>query len=149
MTFERSEVSAAFDRFVAVGDSGDWNAWADLHSPNGVWVERHLGTFNGREENRTAITSVMAMAPTEMSFPVEWSVIDGDRVVFYPWQVLPDPTGGGREFRFGCVTILTYAGEGLWSYQEDVYNPAEGERVITEWLEAGGSLPAGSGLLGD
>jgi hypothetical protein len=30
--FSRAEVEAAYRHFVAVGDSGDWNAWADLHS---------------------------------------------------------------------------------------------------------------------
>jgi len=30
----RAEVEAAWRHFVAVGDSGDWNAWADLHSEN-------------------------------------------------------------------------------------------------------------------
>jgi len=68
--------------------------------------------------------------------------IDGNRVVFYPWQVFPDPTGGDAVYRFGCITILEYAGEGLWSYQEDVYNPREGEDVVKRWLEAGGQLPA-------
>jgi len=43
-------------------------------------------------------------------------------------------------YRFGCVTILEYAGDGLWSYQEDLYNPREGEQVIKNWLEAGGKL---------
>ena len=47
--FPRSGVEAAYRRFVAVGDSGDWSAWADLHSEGGVSVEHHLGTFRGRE----------------------------------------------------------------------------------------------------
>lgn len=141
MAFDAVEVREAWERFVAVGDSGDWSAWADLHTVDGVWVEHHLGTFHGREAIRGAITSVMAMAPSTMSFPVEWVVIDGSRVVYYPWQVLPHPSGG-EDFRFGCVTILEYAGDGLFSYQEDLYNPAEGEAVFTAWIEAGGVLPS-------
>ena len=35
---------------------------------------------------------------------------------------------------------LEYAGDGLWSYQEDVYNPKEGNVVIGRWLKAGGKL---------
>jgi len=87
---------------------------------------------------------VMAQAPTSMTFPVEWVVIDGDRVVYYPWQVLPHPTGEGDDFRFGCVTILSYAGDGQFSYQEDVYNPTEGEKVFGAWIAAGGVLPTSS-----
>jgi hypothetical protein len=75
-----------------------------------------------------------------MKFPVAWHVIEGTRVVYYPWQVLPDPKGEGADYRFGCVTILEYAGAGLWSYQEDLYNPREGEAVVKRWLAAGGKL---------
>lgn len=138
--YSRSEVEEAWRHFVAVGDSGDWNAWADLHSEDGVWVEHHLGTFQGREEIRKGIVDVMRQAPP-MEFPVEWHVVEGNRVVFYPWQVFPDPSGGNQVYRFGCVTILEYAGDGLWSYQEDLYNPREGEEVVKRWLAAGGALP--------
>ena len=40
---ERSEVEDAYGRFVAAGETGDWNAWADLHSEDCTWVEHHLG----------------------------------------------------------------------------------------------------------
>jgi ketosteroid isomerase-like protein len=140
-TFPEAEVRAAYENFVRAGDSGDWSAWADLHTVDGVWVEHHLGTFHGREAIRAAITGVMGQVPTTMSFPVEWVVIVGNRVVYYPWQVLPDPTGGDAVYRFGCVTILQYAGSGEFSYQEDVYNPKEGEDVIRRWIAAGGRLP--------
>jgi hypothetical protein len=139
-TFSRSEVEEAYRHFVSVGDSGDWDAWADLHSEDGLWVEHHLGTFRGREEIRKGIVAVMRQAP-EMTFPVAWHVVEGSRVVYYPWQVFPDPAGGDRVYRFGCVTILEYAGSGLWSYQEDVYNPREAEEVMKRWVKDGGTLP--------
>lgn len=137
--FSRSEVEEAYLNFVAVGDSGDWNAWADLHSEDGIWVEHHLGRFEGREAIRAAILKVMQPVPM-MIFPVEWRVIEGNRVVYYPWQVMPDPKGGDEVYRFGCITILEYAGNGLFSYQEDLYNPREGQEVIKRWLDAGGKL---------
>jgi len=139
-SWTRDEVERAWRHFVAVGDAQDWDAWADLHTVDGVWVEHHLGTFRGREAIRETIQKTMAAAPP-MEFPVAWHVIEGSRVVFYPWQVLPDPQGGDAIYRFGCVTILEYAGDGLWSYQEDLYNPREAEEVVGRWLEAGGRLP--------
>ncbi len=141
MSYDRSEIEEAFANFVAVGDSGDWNAWADIHTVDGVWNECHLGRFEGREAIRAGITSVMAMAPPDMYFPMEWHMIEGDRVVCYPAQCLPDPTGGDEVYRFGCVTILEYGGDGQWSYQEDVYNPNEGQKVFERWIAAGGQLP--------
>ena len=137
--FGRDEVEAAYRKFVEVGDSGDWSAWADLHSESGRWVEHHLGTFVGREAIRKAILDVMVPVPM-MTFPVEWHVIEGNRVVYYPWQVMPDPAGGDADYRFGCVTILEYAGDGLFSYQEDLYNPSEAQPVMKRWLDAGGKF---------
>ncbi|MEM7412010.1 MAG: nuclear transport factor 2 family protein [Myxococcota bacterium] len=139
-TFPRAEVEEAYHHFVAVGDAQDWDAWADLHSEDGVWIEHHLGVIRGRPAIREMIQKTMAAAPP-MEFPVEWHVIEGNRVVFYPWQVFPDPTGGSEVFRFGCVTILEYAGNGLWSLQEDLYNPREAEEVVGRWLRAGGKRP--------
>ena len=142
MAFPEAEVRAAYDNFVRVGNTGDWSAWADLHTVDGVWVEHHLGTFRGREAIRAAIVGVMATAPREMYFPVEFVVIDGNRVVYYPWQCLPDPAGGDAVFRFGCVTILEYGGNGEFSFQEDIYNPKEGGEVFRRWITAGGVMPA-------
>ena len=142
--FSRTEIEKAFWHFMAVGDSADWNAWADLHSEDGVWVEHHLGTFRGREEIRKGIVSVMSQSPP-MEFPVEWVQIEGNRLVYYPWQVFKDPAGKGRDYRFGCVSVMEYAGDGLWSFQEDLYNPREAEQVLKRWLADGGKLPGRRG----
>jgi ketosteroid isomerase-like protein len=139
-TYRRSEVEEAFRHFMAVGESADWNAWADLHTEDGIWVEHHLGTFRGREEIRKGIADVMSQSPP-MEFPVEWCLIDGNRLVYYPWQVFKDPEGKGRDYRFGCVSVMEYAGDGLWSFQEDLYNPREAEQVLKRWLADGGKLP--------
>jgi hypothetical protein len=140
--FSRDEVRAAYENFVRVGDTGDWDRWADLHTIDGLWVEHDLGTFRGREAIRASITSVMSGVPREMYFPVEWVLIEGNRVVYYPWQCLPDPRGGDELFRFGCVTILDYAGDGQFGFQEDIYNPKEGREMFRRWIAAGGKMPS-------
>ena len=68
-------------------------------------------------------------------------------MVYYPVQALPDPKGGDDKFEFACVTILEYAGNGEFSYQEDVYNPRAGEATFKRWIQAGGTLPSGSNLV--
>ena len=146
-TYPRHEVEAAFHAFIAAGDSGDWSHWADLHSKDCVWVEHHFGTIVGRDPIRVKITELMAPVPM-MQFPVEWHMIDGNRVVFLPWQVFPDPKGGGADYRFACITILEYAGNGEWSRQEDIYNPAEGEAVVMRWIGDGGQLAGDPGAIG-
>ncbi len=144
--FPRAEVEAAFHEFVATGDrcadTGDWSPWADIHTPDGVWVEHHLGTQRGREEIRRVICEVMKPVPM-MFFPVEWFLIEGNRVASYIWQQMPDPAGGDEVYRFGNVTVLEYAGDGLWSFQEDLYNPNEAREMLERWMAAGGRLAGG------
>jgi hypothetical protein len=105
-----------------------------------------MGTFRGREQIREWITTTMASV-SGMSFPVEWHVIDGDRVVMYCWNVFDPLAGMTGEYRFAVVTILRYAGDGAWSYEEDVYNGKEAEEVLARFLTdaaaAGHEAPAG------
>ncbi len=142
-TFSRAEVETAFHQFIALGDqcaeSRDWAPWADVHTEDGLWVEHHLGTHRGREAIRETIIEVMKPVPM-MYFPVEWFIIDGNRVASYIWQQMPDPKGGDDTYRFGCITVLDYAGNGLWSLQEDVYNPNEANEMMKAWMAAGGKL---------
>ncbi len=146
-TYPREEVETAFHAFIAAGDSGDWSAWADLHTVDCEWVEHHFGTIVGRDAIRSKIIELMGPVPM-MQFPVEWHMIDGNRVVFLPWQVLPDPAGGDAVYRFACITILEYAGNGEWSRQEDIYNPAEGEAVVMDWISHGGQIAGDPNAIG-
>jgi hypothetical protein len=65
--------------------------------------------------------------------------------VYYPWQVFKPPAGRDGVYRFGCVSVMEYAGDGLWSFQEDLYNPREAEQVLKRWLADGGKLPGRRG----
>ena len=73
-----------------------------------------------------------------MTLWIEWSIIDGDRIGFYIWNNLPDPTGTGKRYAFPNTTFLRYGGDGKFSFEADYYNPADAERVFTEWLTDGG-----------
>jgi hypothetical protein len=55
------------------------------------------------------------------------------------------PPGSSDVYRFGCVSVMEYAGDGLWSFQEDLYNPREAEQVLKRWLADGGKLPGRRG----
>ena len=76
----------------------------------------------------------------QMTFPVDHYIIDGNRVIALVPNCLPDPTGGSAEYSFNVHVILHYAGNGQWSYEEDVYNPQEAESVVSSWVKAGGSV---------
>ena len=138
MPHTREEVEDAFAEFRRRGvETHDWEGWADLFTPDAHYIEHNLGTFHGRDEIKRWITATMADYPS-MTLHIDWSAIDGDRVVFYIWNLLPDPTSAGRDFKFPNTTVLHYAGGGQWSYEEDFYNPHDATRVVTEWVHAGG-----------
>ncbi|TMK82691.1 MAG: hypothetical protein E6G57_17015 [Actinobacteria bacterium] len=68
------------------------------------------------------------------AFPIGWSVIDEEKgwVICQVWNRMEDP-GDGSTHQAYNVTILKYAGDGRWSYEEDIYNPAHFASMIEEW----------------
>ncbi len=134
----RAEVAAAFAEFLRRGAYGrDWPAWAEVFTDDAVYTEHCLGRFHGVAGVRDWI--VGAMAPVAcMTFSIEWWFADADRVAFWIWNHLPDPTGEGREFAFANLSVLTYAGGGRWSAEEDFYDPAWSEDAVIAWFRAGG-----------
>ena len=139
----REEVEREFFEYRRRGDvavtTGDWDQWADQFTVDAQYFEHHFGRFSGREEIRSWITETMKPVP-EMHFPLDHYMIDGNRVAAVIPNCLPDPRGQGEDFSFNVHVILHYAGNGLWSYEEDIYNPREAEETISAWIAAGGTL---------
>ena len=148
--FSRAELEVAFDNYRRLareaGASGDWNAWADQFSEDATYIEHLFGTFGGREAIRRWITTTMAQPPNrEMKFfPVEWYVIDEDKgwVVAQIWNRMADPGDGSLHQAYN-FTLLKYAGNLQWSYEEDIYNPQPFQTMIRGWFAAKKALSAG------
>lgn len=147
--WSRTELEDAFAAYQRVGleagTSGDWNAWAEQFTEDATYIEHHYGTMGGREAIRRWITETMSTYPGSAMphFPVEWYVIDEDRgwVVFQVWNRMADP-GDGSVHQAYNFTLLKYAGDGLWSYEEDIYNPATFASMIGEYERAKQKLAA-------
>ena len=60
---------------------------------------------------------------------------DRGRIVCEILNVMSD-AGDGRVYQPTNVTILGYAGDGLFDYEEDVYNPARFVEAIELWARA-------------
>jgi ketosteroid isomerase-like protein len=118
----REEVEQAFITYFRTGGVGeDWDGFADLFTEDAVYIEHVLGNMQGREEIRTWINSVMNEYP-EIYTAYEWHQIEGDRVVFYMQNRRdnPDPNGPPT-IDFPGISVLHYAGNGKWSYEEDLW----------------------------
>ena len=138
MSWTRDEIETEFAEYRAraarAAASGDWREWADQFTEDALYVEHHFGEINGREAIFEWIQSTMDAWPNSLmsEFPVEWHLIDEERgwVVFQVQNRMAD-LGDGSVWQDHNWTKLHYAGDGLWSYEEDVYNPNRmGEMVI-------------------
>jgi uncharacterized protein (TIGR02246 family) len=147
--FTRDELEEAFAAYqqasATAGATGDWSAWADIFTEDATYVEHHYGRFEGREAIRAWITETMGTFPGNRmpEFPIDWYVIDEDKgwVVCQVENRMEDP-GDGSVHEGANITILHYAGDGKWSYEEDVYNPMHFATMVKGWNAAVAAVTA-------
>lgn len=143
MAFTRAEIQSAFNHYVATANeaarTGDWRPWVECFTPEVKYIEHHFGDFHGREALLQWITKTMTVWPfTQMQyFPWDWYTIDEDQgwVVGQIENRFVDP-GDGKTYQTANWTRLVYAGDGLFSSEEDVYNPARFGPMVEAWLAA-------------
>ncbi|HEB91459.1 MAG TPA: nuclear transport factor 2 family protein [Deltaproteobacteria bacterium] len=147
--WSREELEEAFqlyqDTALAAGTSGDWRAWADQFTEDATYVEHHYGTMGGREAIYNWIQKTMS-EPINRDmryFPVEWYMIDEERgwIVAKVWNRMIDPGDGSLHQQYN-ITILHYAGNMKWSYEEDIYNPVHFATVVKGWIDHKAELEA-------
>jgi hypothetical protein len=149
--WSREELERAHANFSETADrcaaAGEWRDWADLFTEDARYVEHTFGEFNGREEIFDWISATMAEWPNRAmtSFPHAWCVCDEER----GWWIcrienrFRDP-GDGSVHQAHNLTVLHYAGDMQFSYEEDAYNPANFGPVVSSWLaafKANGGVP--------
>ena len=138
----RDEIERAFvayqDAVAGIAAAGDWASFADLFTEDATYEEHAFGSFEGREAIRRWVVTTMTSFPgnTMTSFPIAWHVVDEPtaRVICEVRNLMPDP-GDGSVHEASNLTILTYAGDGLWSREEDVYNPMRFAQMAVGWAK--------------
>jgi len=141
--WSREELEEAFDKFQAAAlkgaQTGDWRDWADTFTEDATYYEHNYGKFWGRETIYNWITRTMKPYPVnEMTaFPVTWHSIDEEKgwIICEVTNRMSD-VGDGKIHEAANITILHYAGNGLFSYEEDAYNPASFAVMIQDWVAA-------------
>ena len=75
------------------------------------------------------------------AFPSLWSVIDEatGRIICELDNPMRDP-GDGTIITATNISIVTYAGDGKWSRQEDIYNPLRFLQAGIKWCKKAESL---------
>ena len=138
--FSRGELTAAFQRFehtvARAAETRDWDPWLEQYTVDVEYIEHAAGTWKGRDEVRAWIWKTMTTFPgSHMSaFPTLWSVVDEStgRIICELDNPMVDP-GDGTIISATNISILTYAGDGLWCKQEDIYNPLRFVQATMKW----------------
>jgi hypothetical protein len=140
--FSRAELSDAFNAYeqtvARAAETRDWDPWVQQYTPDVEYVEHAAGTMKGRDEVLVWIRKTMTTFPGShmVAFPSLWSVIDEltGRVICELDNPMVDP-GDGTVISATNISILTYAGDGLWRRQEDIYNPLRFARAAMKWCK--------------
>jgi uncharacterized protein (TIGR02246 family) len=149
--FPLDELRDAYENFKTVSDrcaaSADYNAFANLFTEDCLYVEHTFGVMNGREAVRDWIVPLMTGFPNNqmVRYSHDWVLFDEEngRVVFSARTHMADP-GDGKSYTATNWTMIDYAGNGLFSREEDIYNPGIFIKLIEDWLAVknGASSPA-------
>ncbi len=121
------EALETYRRLVAVRDQIDignaqWSALADLFTEDAAYIDPAWGRIEGRENIRQFFEdSMLGLTGHGWSTPENWMMAEGPRVVSQWDQILGDREDGTPWFVAG-LSILYYAGDGLFCYSHDMLN---------------------------
>jgi limonene-1,2-epoxide hydrolase len=141
MSHPYEEVRATVDAYVAVRErieQGDarWVDLADFFTDDIVYIDPAWGRVEGIDEIRTFMVESMT-GLEDWQFPVEYTAIDGDTVVVKWTQQSPGQRADGSRYEQSGYSTLVYAGDGKFSYEEDLLNMTH----VLEDLAASGWRP--------
>jgi hypothetical protein len=134
--YTRDEVEDAFRNYFMVGPVyEDWVAWSQLFTDDAQYWDHYWGKFRGPKEIQQFLESTMSSA-SGVYTAIVWYVIDGNRVVWKGLNRADNPDPDGPQLEFPSLQILTYAGNGKWSSEEDWWIAYEMQRFGTRYVEA-------------
>ena len=137
MVASRDEIERAFEQWWEVGNAHeDWSAWTELFVPDVYYHDYFWGPLHGRAEVDRWINAVMKGVP-EIYGVYDWHVIEGDTVVFRVINRRDNPGDDGPAyFDFPGLSVLRYAGDGLWASEEDYWDRDGARRTSIEYAAA-------------
>lgn len=140
-TWTREELENAYQSwFTAINRAGSgegsWKDFIDLFTDDVVYVEQMAGELEGKDAVWAWAEPSLAQFPGDhtVAFPERWHVIDevNGVIVTALEDVMKDP-GDGSRFAATHISVLTYAGNGKFSREEDVYDVTSFLELIKSW----------------
>ena len=115
--FSRSkeEVQAMMDRWIAANEKaerdGDWGPLADFYAEDCEYQytmgEQGTRVCRGREAVREYVMGKDMIGFEDWTFPYEWVVIDGNRVMTKWWNQAPQTRDDGSPYRVVGMSAIT------------------------------------------
>jgi limonene-1,2-epoxide hydrolase len=141
MPHPEAEIRATVDAYVGLrarieAGAATWLDLADFFTDDAVYIDPAWGRIQGIDEIRTFLVESMR-GLEDWRFPISFTAIDGDDVVTVWSQILPGQRADGRPYAQTGVSLLRYAGEGRFCFEEDLLNMAH----VLEDLVASGWRP--------
>jgi len=141
MPHPHTEVRATVDAYVDVrrqieAGAATWIDLARFFTDDAVYVDPAWGRIQGIDQIRAFLVESMR-GLEDWRFPIRFAAIDGDQVVTVWDQVLPGERSDGQPYRQTGVSLLQYAGDGRFCFEEDLLNMAH----VLEDLSASGWRP--------
>jgi len=121
------ESQDTYARFVAVRDEIDlgnkpWSALADFFTEDAAYIDPAWGRIEGREAIRKFFVESMAgLTGHGWTTPENWTLARGHRLVSQ-WDQILGEREDGTPFMVPGLSILYYAGDGLFCYSHDMLN---------------------------
>ena len=139
------EALDTYARFVAMRDEVDrgdreWPDLADFFTEDAAYIDPAWGRIEGREGIRTFFQESMAgLTGYGWMTPENWTMAQGHRLVSQ-WDQVMGEKEDGSPWMVPGLSILYYAGEGLFCYSHDMLNMTH----VGETLKAMQWKPPGS-----
>jgi ketosteroid isomerase-like protein len=138
---ETHEKYLAARRRAERGEVG-WDALGDYFTEDAVFVDPAWGRVEGRDAILRFLRESMA-GLEGWTFPQEWQMVEGDRLVTRWMNRLPGRRADGSFYEAPGISVLTYAEGGRFSREEDLLNMVHVVEVIREsgWRPGPGFNP--------
>ena len=131
------EARAAYAPFVHARDEAEaqrvaWGNLADFYTEDGVTIDPVWGRIEGRETIRAYCERSMAGLTGYGWWSREnWTMHHGHRVVSQ-WDQVVGTRTDGSDAAVPCLSILYYAGEGLFCYEYQMVNVAQIQAALRD-----------------
>ena len=122
-----AEALETYAQFVATRDEIDqglktWSVLADYFTEDAAYIDPAWGRIDGREAIREFFeTSMSGLTGHGWSTPENWTLAHGPRLVSQ-WDQVLGQRDDGTPWLVPGLSILYYAGNGLFCYSHDMLN---------------------------